>query len=66
VATSGVVLSARGSWQHPHLRWWAYWLLRLGYRGRLPGWSRVTCTATAPMPQCPCGLYALQWSDDAC
>lgn len=63
MATSGVVLSATGQWQHQRLVWWAQRLRQWGYAGRLPGWSRVTCEATWPMSHCPCGAFVLVWGD---
>jgi hypothetical protein len=58
-----VMAPAGWLWSHPRLTWWAAWLRRLGWRGRVPAWARRTCFSTYPDYFCPCGAYRLLWKD---
>ena len=55
------VLAHAPRWEHPHLAWWAGWLRRQGYRGRLPRWAVRPCRNVPPARVCTCGLYQLRW-----
>ena len=48
-------------WHHARVVWWAVLLREWGYRGRLPTWATVRCTATWPMEYCQCHMYRLDW-----